>query len=95
MGTEIFETMFGPSDFHIGGTIRDWDVIDRLPEITMPTLLLAGRYDECSPDHMREMQGHIKGSRFEFFDNSAHLPFIEEPDRFDSVLRDFLRQQES
>ena len=95
MGTEIFETMFGPSDFHIVGTIRDWDVIDRLPEITMPTLLLAGRYDECSPDHMREMHGHIKGSRFEFFDNSAHLPFIEEPDRFDSVLRDFLRQQDS
>jgi proline iminopeptidase len=95
MGTEIFETMFGPSDFHIVGTIRDWDVIDRLPEITMPTLLLAGRYDECSPDHMREMHEHIKGSRFEFFDKSAHLPFIEEPDRFDTVLRDFLRQQDS
>lgn len=95
MGTEIFTTMFGPSDFHIVGTIRDWDVIDRLPEITMPTLLLAGRYDECSPDHMREMHRHIKGSRFEFFDNSAHLPFIEEPERFDSVLRGFLRQQDS
>src|SRR6201998_364788 len=25
MGTEIFETMFGPSDFHIVGTIRNWD----------------------------------------------------------------------
>jgi len=24
MGTEIFETMFGPSDFRIVGTIRDW-----------------------------------------------------------------------
>jgi proline-specific peptidase len=95
MEKEIFETMFGPSDFHIVGTIRDWDVIDRLREITMPTLLLAGRYDECSPDHMREMHEHIKGSRFEFFDKSAHLPFIEEPDRFDTVLRDFLRQQDS
>jgi proline-specific peptidase len=94
MGTEIFQTMFGPSDFHIVGTIRDWDVTDRLPEITMPTLLLAGRYDECSPDHMREMHDQIRGSRFEFFDNSAHLPFIEEPEKFDSVLRDFLRQHD-
>lgn len=94
MGTEIFETMFGPSDFHIVGTIRDWDVLDRLSEITVPTLLLAGRFDECSPDHMREMHERIPGSRYEFFENSAHLPFIEEPTRFDRVMREFLRQHD-
>lgn len=91
MGTEIFETMFGPSDFHIVGTIRNWDVRDRLPEITVPTLLLAGRFDECSPEDMREMHHRIAGSRFEFFENSAHMPFIEEPDRFDRVMREFLQ----
>ncbi|KZS56786.1 proline iminopeptidase [Mycobacterium kansasii] len=90
MGTEIFETMFGPSDFHIVGTIRTWDIVDRLAEITLPTLLIAGRYDECSPEHMRDMHRRITGSRFEFFEQSAHLPFIEEPDRFDALLRDFL-----
>lgn len=92
MGTEIFQTMFGPSDFHIVGTIRDWDVTDRLSEISLPTLLLAGRYDECSPDDMEEMHRRITGSQFEFFEHSAHLPFIEEPDRFDQVVREFLRR---
>jgi len=91
MGTEIFETMFGPSDFHIVGTIRSWDVFDRLPEIALPTLILAGRFDECVPEHMREMHRRIPGSRFELFESSAHMPFIEEPDRFDRVMRDFLR----
>jgi proline-specific peptidase len=91
MGTEIFETMFGPSDFHIVGTIRHWDVLDRLAEIALPTLLLAGRYDECAPEHMFEMHRRIQGSRFELFESSAHMPFIEEPDRFDQVMRDFLR----
>jgi proline-specific peptidase len=91
MGIEIFETMFGPSDFHIVGTIRDWDVFDRLAEITLPTLIVAGRFDECVPEHMREMHQRIAGSRFELFESSAHMPFIEEPDRFDAVLRDFLR----
>jgi proline-specific peptidase len=91
MGTEIFETMFGPSDFHIVGTIRHWDVLDRLAEIALPTLLLAGRYDECAPEHMFEMHRRIQGSRFELFASSAHMPFIEEPDRFDQVMRDFLR----
>jgi proline iminopeptidase len=94
MGSEIFETMFGPSDFRIVGTIRDWDVVDRLAEIAVPTLLLAGRFDECSPEHMREMHQRIAGSRFEFFESSAHMPFIEEPDRFDQVMREFLALQD-
>ncbi|ORW55820.1 proline iminopeptidase [Mycobacterium parmense] len=91
MGNEIFETMFGPSDFHIVGTIRHWDVFDRLSEITLPTLVLAGRFDECVPEHMREMHLRIRGSRFELFESSAHMPFIEEPAKFDAVMRDFLR----
>ncbi|WP_369830224.1 proline iminopeptidase-family hydrolase [Mycobacterium sp. E1747] len=95
MGTEIFETMFGPSDFHIVGTIRDWDVFDRLPEITVPTLILAGRFDECVPEHMWEIHRRIAGSRYELFESSAHMPFIEEPGKFDRVMRDFLRQHDS
>ncbi|OBF49648.1 proline iminopeptidase [Mycobacterium sp. 852002-53434_SCH5985345] len=95
MGTDIFETMFGPSDFHIVGTIKEWDVFDRLAEITLPTLILAGRFDECVPEHMWDMHQRIAGSRFVFFEESAHMPFIEEPAKFDSVLRDFLRQHDS
>ena len=91
MGTEIFETMFGPSDFHIVGTIRSWDVFDRLAEISLPTLVVAGRIDECVPEHMWEMHQRIPNSRFELFESSAHMPFIEEPARFDQVMRDFLR----
>ncbi|BBZ50987.1 proline iminopeptidase-family hydrolase [Mycobacterium heidelbergense] len=94
-GTQIFKTMFGPSDFHIVGTIRSWNVFDRLAEITLPTLILAGRFDECVPEHMWEMHQRIGGSRFELFESSAHMPFIEEPDRFDRVMRAFLRLHDS
>jgi proline-specific peptidase len=89
-GTEIGETMFGLSAFRIVGPIRDWDVFDRLAEITLPTLVVAGRFDDCAPEHMREMHRRIAGSRFELFESSAHMPFIEEPERFDQVMRDFL-----
>jgi len=95
MGAEIFETMFGPSDFRIVGTIRSWDVFDRLHEITLPTLIVAGRFDECAPEHMWEMHQRIDGSRFELFESSAHMPFIEEPHRFDQVMRDFLRSHDT
>lgn len=94
MGTQIYETMFGPSDFRIVGNIRNWDVVDRLPEIALPTLLIAGKFDQCAPEHMWEMHQRIEGSRFELFESSTHMPFIEEPDRFDQVMRDFLRLHE-
>jgi proline iminopeptidase len=95
MGAEIFETMFGPSDFRIVGTIRNWDVFERLHEIAVSTLVIAGRYDECVPEHMWAMHQRIPGSRFELFEASAHMPFIEEPDKFDSVMRDFLRRHDA
>ncbi len=95
MGAEIFETMFGPSDFRIVGTMRSWDVFDRLPEIALPTLVVAGRFDECAPEHMWEMHQRIGGSRFELFESTAHMPFIEEPHRFDQVMRDFLRSHDA
>jgi proline-specific peptidase len=94
MGTEIFATMFGPSDFHIIGTIRNWDIFDRLSEIVVPTLIIAGKFDECSPEHMRDMHQQIPGSVFELFESSSHMPFFEEPRRFDGVLRNFLRDHD-
>jgi len=94
MGVEIFETLFGPSDFHIVGTIRDWDVFDRLAEIALPTLVIAGKFDQCVPEHAWEMHQRIENSQFELFEASSHMPFIEEPDRFDQVMRKFLRQND-
>jgi proline iminopeptidase len=90
VGTEIRETMIGPSAFRIVGNLRSWDVLDRLAEITLPTLLVAGRFDQNSPEHMWEMHQRIEGSQFELFESSAHFPFIEQPARFDQVMRDFL-----
>ena len=80
-----------PSDFNIVGTIRDWDVVERLNEIAVPTMVLAGRYDECVPERMWEMHQRIAGSRFELSSNRAgRHPVHEEPDKFDAVMREFL-----
>ena len=94
MGIEIFSTMFGPSDFRIIGTIRSWDIFDRLAEIVLPTLIIAGKFDECSPEHMWDMHQRIPDSAFELFESSSHMPFFEEPQRFDEVLRNFLRDHD-
>src|SRR3954447_22662185 len=45
----VYHTMNGPSEFHVVGSIRDWQSKDRLHEIDVPTLLVSGRHDEATP----------------------------------------------
>ncbi len=56
---EVYHTMNGPSEFHVVGTLRDWDITDRLAKIQVPTLVTSGRYDEATPGHRRDgASGH-------------------------------------
>ena len=43
----VYHTMNGPSEFHCIGSLRTWNITPRLHEITTPTLLVSGRYDEA------------------------------------------------
>ena len=73
--------------------LRDGIVVeDRLSELAMPTLLVWGRHDHLFPAMQAEAAGRrIKGARIEIFEASGHTPQMEEPDRFNALLLDFLR----
>lgn len=94
VGMEIYQTMVGPSDFTLTGNLREWDIFDRLHEIAVPTLFVAGRYDECTPEHMTAMHERVPGSELALFENSAHMPFFEEPEAFFATMRSFLARSE-
>ena len=87
---QVYETMWGPSEFFATGMLADWNVEPRLGEITVPTLLLSGRYDEATPAQQQRLQDGIAGSRWTILEESAHLTFIEEPQRYREVLTSFL-----
>ena len=77
------------------GRLRDWDVRPRLREIGMPTLVTSGRYDECTPRLAEEARRGIPGAERVLFEESSHSAFVEEPERFRSVLTDFLERAEA
>lgn len=87
--------MTGPSDFHITGRLRGWDVSDRLGEVRVPTLVTSGRYDEATPGIARTVAEGIAGSEWTLFERSAHMPHLEETGRYLRVLDRFLRSAES
>jgi len=91
---EVYHTMNGPSEFHVIGTIKDWDITGRLGEIKVPTLVVSGRYDEATPAIAETVHRGIAGSEWTLFEQSSHMPHAEEPERLMRVLDDFLTRVE-
>ena len=86
--------MFDALPFRGAGKIIDWNVEDRLSEISIPTLLLSGRYDQVTPACVEKLKQGISSSEWVLFENSSHMPHWEETERFLQVLDEFLSQVE-
>lgn len=91
---EVYNTMNGPSEFHVVGTLRNWDIIQRLPEIKAPTLVTSGRHDEATPLIAGTVRDGIPGAQWVVFEDSSHMAHVEEAGRYLQVLHDFLSRHE-
>ena len=66
-------------------------VKDRLKELRMPTLLVWGRHDHIFPAaHAEAALEQLPDGRVEIFEASGHTPQMEEPERFNRLILDFL-----
>jgi proline-specific peptidase len=93
-GNPVYETMNGPNEFMVIGNLRDWDRIDRLDEISVPTLTTVGRYDELTPACSETLHQGIPNSKMVIFEESAHLAHVEETEKYLQVVGDFLADVE-
>jgi L-proline amide hydrolase len=91
---EVYNTMFGPSEFHATGTLKEWEIRDRLDEIQLPTLVTSGRYDEATPAIAETVHRGIAGSEWVIFEQSSHMAHLEEEDEYRRVVEDFMRRVE-
>lgn len=69
---------------------RDPRVIESLPSIRVPTLLVVGSEDKPFLAGMRYMAEKIPGAVHAVIDNAGHAPNLEKPAQFNSVLERFL-----
>ena len=92
---EVYETMNGPSEFHVIGTLKEWNIVSRLHEIHVPTLVIGGRYDEATPAITETVHRGILGSEWLIFENSSHMPHVEETEGYLQVLGQFLSRVEA
>lgn len=74
-----------------GGVINREGLLDRIEEIRVPTLIIAGEQDQATaPDKARHMHERIPGSELVMLPGTGHMSVLECPDRVNELLAAFL-----
>lgn len=94
-GPAVYEAMWGPNEWTVTGALKGWDVRDRLPELHVPTLVVRGGHDLSTALIAQTLVNGIAGAREVVLEDSAHMPVLEETERYLATVRGFLRERET
>jgi L-proline amide hydrolase len=91
---EARRALLGPGELLPAGALAKWDISSRLAEIQCPVLVVSGRHDLVPPAAVAALYRGIPSSEWVVFEHSAHVPHLEEPQRYLEVLDGFLSKVE-
>ena len=86
----VYQTMNGPSEFHVIGSLRDWNITPRLHDVRSPVLVISGQHDEATPNVIRPFVRALRDVRWELIADASHTPHLEQPERFLELVEAFL-----
>jgi proline-specific peptidase len=92
---QVYNTMWGPSEFHCTGMLQNWNIENQLGKIHIPTLILSGEYDESTPAINEVLHRGIPDSEWVLFKKSSHTPHLEVTQKYLQVLTNFLTRGEA
>jgi proline iminopeptidase len=78
-GNQIYEAMWGASEFSATGTLKNYNRVNELRQISCPTLLVCGQYDEARPATARRYTRLIPDARFSEIRGASHAIIAEKP----------------
>ena len=94
---DVYQAMIGDDpEWTVGGTMKGYDPRPRMKFSYIPTLICVGRYDRvASPRIASEIAAALpsKTTRLVIFEKSGHRPWLEEMDRYFSIVDAFLNDQ--
>ena len=93
-GKEAYLVGWGPNEFTPIGTLSNFEVIDRLHEIKTPCLITSGGSDLCSETIAKTMRDGIANSKWVLFENSRHMSFADEHDKYVDILIKWLNDND-
>lgn len=90
----IYLQMWGPTEFHATGSLKDFDLTPRLGELDIPTLFVTGEYDEARPETVKEFARLMPNAEVIVIPDVAHASFSRAPDRYREIVSTFIEQVE-
>ncbi|MBR7088250.1 MAG: proline iminopeptidase-family hydrolase, partial [Mogibacterium sp.] len=81
-GGEAYLYGWGPNEFAPTGTLKDFEYVDRLGEIEVPSIIMSGISDLCSPLVAKTMHDGIKGSKWILWERARHTCFVDRHDDY-------------
>ena len=88
-----WNTLNGPNEFTVVGSIRNWDRRRDLKAITQKTLITTGEFDEITLDcHMTLRDGIAGPARLAVMAGCSHLTMNEKPEEYNALLRAFMNE---
>ena len=93
LNPDVYVTMQGPSEFGVKGdaTLKEWDIKDQLPKITVPTLTIGAEYDTMDPKHMEWISQTVQNGTYLHCPNGSHLCQFDDQKVFFSGLIKFIK----
>jgi len=91
LNQQLYTMMQGPSEMGASGKLEKWDVVSRLPEITVPTLTIGATHDTMDPKHMEMMSKQVKNGRFLLCPNGSHLAMYDDQQTYMKGVISFIQ----
>ena len=92
MNGDVYLHMWGPNEFTSTGLLKDFDRIDELKEITVPTLFICGEFDEARPETVQYYSSLVPNSKYAMIENAAHITMHDNPQADIKVINEFLNE---
>lgn len=93
--TFIYNYMWGPSEFTATGKLRNYDNVQSLNKVVVPTLFTTGEFDEARPETVKKLSEMINGdSKFVIIPEAGHFSLNDNRPAVLEAIEEFLKSQE-
>lgn len=90
----IYNYMWGPTEFTATGTLINYDRVESLKNIKVPTLFITGEFDEARPITVKYFQSLAPNSKFVMIEGAGHGTMHDNKIQNISAIKTFLNEND-
>ena len=93
-GNQVYQHMWGASEFSSTGTLKNYDRTVILPRVDVPSLFVCGQHDEARLSTARRYVRAMSDASLVVILEASHFILAEKPAQLVKLIRQFLNQAE-